>query len=518
MGRPVTLIAAVLLPLQLAGCASWALTSAPARPDAPWTPATSPDGEIVAGERAPPEQRPKRDYVLPSNSNLAGAPAPASELERRRPYTLPELIDIAESTNPATRNAWNDARDAALTAGIAESTFLPLVSAGIVQGWQQIHNENSTFGTISTSNVTAQSNIEVLSIQWLLFDFGERAALVDAAKQGSVISNIAFTAAHQQVIDNVSLAFYANAAARARLASAGEALRDAEEVESAAQSRYKQGIGTVVEVAQTRQATAEAQLERIQAEGAAQNAYLALISAIGISPTTKLKIADTSRRKLPASMTGPVERIVSAALARRPDVLTGYATLRASLANLRAAQAAFLPKVFLAANGTRLSGNLDITAIPGIGKELPILNLPNQVGFSGTQFGSTELVGATVPLYDGGLRAASLEEARDKVDKAETTLTQIRNETVRQIIGARNTLRTSLSAYAASTELVAAAQTTFNAALAAYRNGVGTISDVTTAERQLLRAKNARTDAYSNALSAAATLALSAGLLGSAPR
>jgi outer membrane protein TolC len=316
----------------------------------------------------------------------------------------------------------------------------------------------------------------------------------------------------------VSLAFYANAAARARLASAGEALRDAEEVESAAQSRYKQGIGTVVEVAQTRQATAEAQLERIQAEGAAQNAYLALISAIGVSPTTKLKIADTSRRKLSASMMAPVERVVSAALARRPDVLTGYATLRASLANLRAAQAAFLPKVFLAANGTRLSGNLNITAIPGFGKELPILNLPNQVGFSGTQFGSTALVGATVPIYDGGLRAALLEQARDKVDKAETTLTQIRNEAVRQIIGARNTLKTSLSAYAASTALVAAAQTTFNAALAAYRNGVGTISDVTTAERQLLQGKNARTDAYSNALSSAATLALSAGVLGSAPR
>jgi outer membrane protein TolC len=506
----------MLLSLQLAGCATWALTSAPDRPDAPWTPATNPDGEIVAGERAQPEQPPKRDYVLPSNSNLGGVPAPASELERRRPYALAELIDIAESSNPATRNAWNNARDAALTAGIAESTFLPLVSAGIVQGWQQSHNENSALGL--TNNTTAQGNIEVLSIQWLLFDFGERAALVDAAKQGSAISNIAFTSAHQEVIYNVSLAFYANAAARARLASAGEALRDAAEVESAAQSRYKQGIGTVVEVAQTRQATAEAQLERIQAEGAAQNAYLVLISAIGISPTTKLKIADTSGRRLSASMMAPVERVVSAALARRPDVLTGYATLRASLANLRAAQAAFLPKVFLAANGTRLSGNLNITAIPGIGKELPILNLPNQVGFSGTQFGSTALVGATVPIYDGGLRAASLEQARDKVDKAETTLTQIRNEAVRQIIGARNTLKTGLSAYAASTELVAAAQTTFNAALAAYRNGVGTISDVTTAERQLLQGKNARTDAYSNALSAAATLALSAGVLGSAPR
>ena len=517
MGRPVALIALALLSLQLAACATWALSSAPDRPNAPWTPATNADGEIAAGERAPPGQPPKRDYVLPSNSSLGGVPAPTSGLERHRPYTLPELIDIAESSSPVTRNAWNDARDAALTAGIAESTFLPLVSAGIVQGWQQSHNKNSALGLTSTSNVNAQGNIEVLSIQWLLFDFGERAALVDAAKQGSAISNIAFTAAHQQVIYNVSLAFYADVAARARLASAGEALSDAEEVESAAQSRYKQGIGTVVEVAQTRQATAQAQLERIQAEGAAQNAYLALISAIGISPTTKLKITDVSRRKLSTSMIAPVERVVSAALARRPDVLTGYATLRASLANLRAAQAAFLPKVFFAANGTRLAGSLNITAIPGIDKDLPILNLPNQVGFSGTQFGSTALVGATVPIYDGGVRAASLEQARDKVDKADTTLTQIRNEAARQIIAATNTLKTSLSAYAAATSLVAAAETTFNAALASYRNGVGSITDTTLAERQLLAAKNTKTDAYSTALSSAATLALAAGALGAAP-
>ena len=58
---------------------------------------------------------------------------------------------------------------------------------------------------------------------------------------------------------------------------------------------------------------------------------------------------------------------------------------------------------------------------------------------------------------------------------------------------------------------------TFDAALAAYRNGVGSITDVAIAERQLLVAKNAATDAYSTALSAAATLALVAGALGSAP-
>jgi outer membrane protein len=50
-----------------------------------------------------------------------------------------------------------------------------------------------------------------------------------------------------------------------------------------------------------------------------------------------------------------------------------------------------------------------------------------------------------------------------------------------------------------------------------YSNGVGSITDVIIAETQLLRAKDAGTDAYSTALSAAATLALATGALGSAP-
>jgi hypothetical protein len=154
-----------------------------------------------------------------------------------------------------------------------------------------------------------------------------------------------------------------------------------------------------------------------------------------------------------------------------------------------------LPKIFFAGNGVRLSerGNLSISAIPGVDQQLPIVNIPaNQLGISQTTYSATALIGATVPLYDGGSRAALLEQARDKVDKAETTLTQIRNEAVRQIVVAGNTLKTSVSAYSASTELAAAAQTTFDAALAAYRNGVGSISDVTTAERQLLAAKKRR--------------------------
>jgi outer membrane protein TolC len=93
----------------------------------------------------------------------------------------------------------------------------------------------------------------------------------------------------------------------------------------------------------------------------------------------------------------------------------------------------------------------------------------------------------------------------------------VQEDAVRQIVLADNALRTSLSAFHAAETLAAAAQTNYNAGLAAYRNGVGSATDVTLAESQLLQARNASSDAYSNALAAAATLALASGALGAAP-
>jgi outer membrane protein TolC len=137
---------------------------------------------------------------------------------------------------------------------------------------------------------------------------------------------------------------------------------------------------------------------------------------------------------------------------------------------------------------------------------------------AGQHANATILAGVSVPLYDGGTRLASLKQAEDNAENAKLTLLRTQNEAVRQIVRADNALQTGLSSYAASTTLASAAQTTFDSALAAYRNGVGSITDATVAESQLLQANNSRTDAYSAALSAAATLALTIGALGEAPR
>jgi outer membrane protein len=222
MRRRKETIAAVLSSVWLGSCATSALDMAPDRPDRPWVLVTTESGEIVAGEpQAPPTAE---GYVLPGNPALGKVPSPPT-VDAAKAYSLSELIDLAESSNPATRIAWNDARRAALAAGIAESAFLPNITATAIGGYQGSSGHQTALGTGFSSNASLEGTVSALSLQWLLFDFGERAAVVDAAKQGSVISNIAFTAVHQQLIYSVAVAFYNYAAAQARLATATQSLK-----------------------------------------------------------------------------------------------------------------------------------------------------------------------------------------------------------------------------------------------------------------------------------------------------
>lgn len=499
---------AAIAALALTGCATSALDLAPTSANTAWTPTVSASGTIQAAPST--TNNSAADYVLPPNPILSVLPF-APPIDPHQLYDLAGLIDIAESNNPQTRIAWDQARQMALAAGITESAYLPQITASAVGAYQNNDSHNSVSGLESSGDDEAHGVISAVSLNWLLFDFGERAATIEAAKQLSIVSNIAFTAAHQQVIYEVSLAFYSYAAARYHVTAAEQSLQDAQAVQAAAQARYAHGIGTIVDADQAAQATAQTKLAVVQAQGTVQDAYLALLTAMGISPLTKITIAGAPQRPLSPDLDKPVQDIVAQALARRPDMLSAYAAEQASLANVRAAQAEFMPKLFLSATGAYSSSGLDITALPGVGQQQGIENL------SGSRLGGSILAGVTVPLYDGGIRSAALAQAEAGADSAEAALAKARDEAARQIVAAANGVQTSLAAYAAAQSLAAAAQTSYEADYAAYRNGVGSVTAAALAETQLLQARDAATDAYSNALSAAATLAFATGALGTAP-
>jgi len=280
---------------------------------------------------------------------------------------------------------------------------------------------------------------------------------------------------------------------------------NADAVLDAAKSRYQRGIGTVVEVAQATQNRAQTKLAMVQAQGAQTDSYLGVVTAIGISPLSKPRIAETPQRPFPPALRTSIEEIVESAIARRPDVLAAYALERSSQARVKAAEAEFLPKFFMSAFTSYASSGSSITAIPSVGQQAPTVNL------NGNRYGASVFLGVTVPIYDGGLRSGVLAQARNDADSASAKLTRSRDESVRQIVVSQSALESSLAAYEAAQSLVAAAQVTYNAAYNAYRKGVGSVIEANLAQNQLLLAQNTSADAYSGALSAGAALALATG-------
>jgi outer membrane protein TolC len=500
----------------LSGCASWSADIAPPRADRPWVPVTTAAGEILPGWAARPAAERRGGFVLPANAALAAVPDTVTAVEPDRAHTLAELIDVAQSNNPLTRVAWDTARNAALAVGIARSTYLPRLTAAVVGGYRQSSGSSTidlgpaTLNAGDTSSATG--SVSALGLQWLIFDFGERAALVEAAGHVAIAANVGFTAAHQQLIYDVTLAYYTHATAILRVTLLEQSLANARAVQTAAEMRRRQGQGTVTDVAQARQATAQAELRLVQAQGRAQDTHQALVTAVGLSPMTRLRIADVSGRPLSPAAAAVTERMINEAVSRRPEVLAAYANAKAAEAGVDAARAEFLPKIFAAGNVAYIDGRLGLSSLPAVGDQgTSTLNL------SGRQFGTVVIAGIAVPIYDGGVRRALLQQAQTRADSAQAVLRRTQQDSVRQIVSADNALRTGLAAHAAAVALEAAAETAFDATLAAYRNGVGSVTAATLAQNGLLDARLGRADTYSAVQIAAATLAFAMGSLGGAP-
>ncbi len=488
--------------LALAGCAPNAANMTSPSAEAPWTPNGGEDGlwstRTEPSVPPPPTRTGAADFAIPANPALAELP-PTEGIDLARTYRLPELIDLAQRNNPATRGAWQRAREAALAVGMVETTYLPVITANVVAGRQDTQMPLQVpIGTQKYFTTTAEGVAPSVALQWLIFDFGQRAAVADAAKQGAIAANVLFNGTHQKLIFDVTRTYYVYGAAVTRRQIAGQALKNSLAIRSAAEDRLGRGLATTVEVAQARQQVAQSELRRVQAEGQERDAHQALIAAIGINATARLKVENSGTRRLPAPTDVPLDAMVKLALAQRPDVWASYSALAASRAGIRAAEAEFLPKVFVAGAIASGDNSFNANGLPTIGQQAT---------------GSGLLIGATVPLYDAGLRAAQLKQAQARVAAAESTFRRAQTDAVAEIVGASNALRTALESYKAASALVAAASTTYDAAIEAYRNGVGTVTAASAAETGLLDARQAQADAHASALIAAANLAFVVGAL-----
>ncbi len=466
-------VALLLSALLLISCATDELALAPPAPDRPWP--------------------------LPRSGPEVGAPTHgnAVTIETGRQYDLAGLIDLAQRSNPETREAWERARQAALAVGLSEASYVPQISAEIISGFQHtpLPIPTSLFprGYFTTDT---RELIPTLVAKWLLFDFGQRAGAVEAARAGSFVANVAFTGAHQKLLYTVSRDYFALGAARGRLRVAQQALKTARIIEDAAETRQAHGLATVVELAQARRQTAQARFNLERATGAEHSASAALVASMGIAPDRRIAVADSAGLKLPTAPSGDVDRLVQDALANRPDIIAGLGKVRAAEAALSSARASYYPTIGLEAQGYENIGGLSTE-----GSRYYSVNEP----------GANILLRLSWPIFDGGVREARIATARSGVAASRAALDQARDQAVQQVNDAYDALRTSFAEYAAAVTLTQAARTAYDAALDAYRQGVGTYTDLVSDETALDRAQSELEDAHANVFTAAAGLAFATG-------
>jgi len=170
-------------------------------------------------------------------------------------------------------------------------------------------------------------------------------------------------------------------------------------------------------------------------------------------------------------------------------------------AGQRTTEAAFLPKVYMAAGLARNRSNFEVGNLPGLG---------TQNSASGV------LVGISMPLYDGGLRSTQHSKAVLAQEQAQLRLEGLQKTAVREIVVAEQVLNTALQSHDAAQELVQTATVAHDAALESYR--VGRVSTVLLTESaiQLHKAQQAQAEAQYASVAAAANLAFVMGTMVSA--
>src|SRR3989338_1480970 len=200
---------------------------------------------------------------------------------------LLEVVNLALCNNAQTREAWANSRVQAAQVGVSKAGYLP--SAAV--------NASANRNLTGTNAGLDQRSIG-LSISYLLYDFGSRAANLENARQLLAAASATQDSTVQAVFLGAVQAFYQAQAALAALDAALESERAAKESFAAAEARYIAGSATLADKLQARTAYSQATLNRITADGFLKNARGALANMIGLDANRNVSLVAATRNML----------------------------------------------------------------------------------------------------------------------------------------------------------------------------------------------------------------------------
>lgn len=418
-----------------------------------------------------------------SSSSQAGQESgrPCATALPPTPLTPQDAVDLALCNHPQMREVWATARAQAALVGVARAGYLPGIDGRVAV----TRNFNDT------ADVTQRT--AALSLSWLLFDAGQRAASVDNARQ-LLDAALATRDATVQSLFLAALQTYYNAqATQAAVLAASEAERSAQESLSAAELRYQVGVATPADRLQAQTAASQARLNWQRAEGDARNALGALANALGFPAQTPLQLAALpavpAEQRLQQDFQQNLDAMIAAAQVRRPDLKAAEAQLQAAEASIAVARAQGRPSLSLAAG--------------------PSWQRTDGVSSNGSSIG----VVLNVPIFSGFENTYRVRSAEAQRDSRAAQRERLRNQITLDVWRAYQSLTTATQTLQTTRDLLASAEQSARVALGRYKAGVGNVLDLLSAQSALANARVQRIQAELDWNIYRATLAQSMGAL-----
>jgi outer membrane protein TolC len=411
----------------------------------------------------------------PTVTQQIDVPTPAAPPEISGPVTLERIIDIALENNPQTREAWLRARAAEAALGSERSGYLPEVDV------------NASLSHTNSSHLSFGPSV---ALTYLLFDFGGREARVEQARQTLIASDFLHNQVIQDVILRVEQAYYQYLDAKALLAAQDATLSQRRTTLDAAEARHRAGVATIADVLQARTALSQAQLTYDTIEGNLRAIEGALATAMGVTPTTRFELGELPAEVPADEISGAIDELIAIAQKMRPELAAARATAERANARIREVRSEGLPEITASASaGVNFFSDGDRTT-------------PHAA-----------VIGLRFPLFTGYRNTYDIREAEINAELAREQVRDLSQQISLDVWTSYYALRTAKQRLATSRVLLDSAQQSAEVARARYREGVGTIVDVLTAEAALETARAQEVQARTDWFLALAQLAHDTGRL-----
>ena len=411
----------------------------------------------------------------PTVTQKIEVPPAAAPPQVAGPVTLDRVIDIALENNPQTREAWLRARSAEAGLGSQRSEYLPDVDV------------NASVGHTNTSHFSFGPNV---ALTYLLFDFGGREARVEQARQTLIAADFLHNQVIQDVILRVERAYYQYLDAKALLAAQQATLNQRKTTLDAAEARHNAGVATIADVLQARTALSQAQLTYDTIEGNLRAIEGALATAMGVAPTATFELGELPADLPVDEVSGAIDELIAIAQRMRPELAAQRAFAERAEARIRAVRSEGLPTVTASASaGINFFSDGDTTK-------------PHSAA-----------VGMRFPLFTGYRNTYDIRQAEIEAELAREELRDLSQQISLDVWTSYFALRTARQRLTTSRDLLNSAQQSADVARARYREGIGTIVDVLTAEAALETARAQEVQARTDWFLAVAQLAHDTGRL-----